>query len=575
MQNFCAPRPKAVLLLLLLLGCFAAQAQVADPSTYYRQTRRNRHQPDTTATGFKKKDTVIHVVNKDTLPIIDDGVFSNASPESQGFSSKDLAAVLTYIKTNKFNVHSLLLVQNKTVLLDATFYPYRPYYQHDVSACAQTVTAMLIGIAIDKGLIKDDEQPVMSFFPEVNQHNPQLDQLKLKDLLAMRAGLDCQYGTEDKVLHDMFVKADWADYVLNVASVSEPGARFEYCAYNYYLLGEILKRVTKMSPEEFAKQTLFEDLKIQSYYWEKNDKGLNYGWGDLALQPHDLAKLGVLLLEEGKCNGKQVVSGDWIKKMMTSNSTLQDKRGYGYGVWINNEEEYSSEGRGQQRLFINKERNIIMVATGGGFEWEGIGKKIIKALKSDDKIPENVKAYEQLRKLENHLAQADTLIKGSSSPKELNLYNKYITLEKNSLDIERLMIRKDSTDTALMVTLSSHDSVHYPMGVGSGYKFYTEHKTGHLFASRAYWKNDNVFEIEFNMLSKINRCYIDFAMKEKIISITEPTHGIDEKQKLKFEGEVTAAEVKEDDKDKNKEIDRMDEDPKEKRKAKAKSVSGE
>lgn len=525
---------------ILLIGGVYTQAQVADPSTYYRQSRKSRHQPDSTTTGFKKKDTVIHVVNNDTLPIVDDGVFSNASPESQGFSSKELASVLTYAKTNKFNVHSLLLIQNKTVLLDATFFPFRPYYQHDVSACAQTIIAMLVGIAIDQKLIKDESEPVLKFFPEIKNYNVQLQTLQLKDLLAMRAGLDCQYGPEDQVLHDLFKHPDWAGYILNVASVSEPGARFQYCAYDYYLLAEILYRVTGMSPEAYAKKFLFDDMKIQQYYWEKNEKGVNYGWGDLALQPHDLAKFGVLLLEEGKCNGKQLVPSDWITKMMTPSSTLQDKRGYGFGLWVNNADEYSSEGRGEQRLFINKERNIIMVATGGGFEWEGIGKKLIKALKADDKIAENEKAYQKLRQLERHLASADTVITGSTSAHEQQLYNKPIVLDKNSLDIERLTIVKDSTDSVLSVSLFSKEKIRYPMGIGSAYRFYTERKTGHLFAIRAYWKNENEFEVEFNMLSKINRCLIDFRLKNKEVAITEETHGIAEAQPLKFEGDSTA-----------------------------------
>lgn len=524
----------------------AACAQVADPSTYYRQTRKRSRQPDTTSTGFKKQDT-LHVKAADTLAVVDDGVFSTASPESQGFSSKDLAGVLIYAKENKYNVHSLLLIQNKTVLLDASFYPYRPYYQHDVSDCAQTVTALLIGIAIDQGLIKDEDQPVLSFFPDIKDYNKDLAELTVKDLLTMRSGLDCAYGPEDQVLHDLFKHDNWPEYILNLAAVSAPGARFSYCSYNYCLLAEILYRVTKMTPEAFAKKYLFDDLKIQSYYWEKNDKGINFGWGDLALQPHDLAKLGVLFLEEGKCNGKQIVSADWIKKMMTSASTLQDKRGYGYGLWVNNDVEYSSEGRGEQRLFINTERNIIMVATGGGFAWDGLGKKIIRALKSDDRIPENIKAYQKLQQLEARLAQADTVVTGSVSPKEQGLYNKYIRFEKNSLDIERLMIVKDSTDSVLAVTLFSRDSIRYPMGIGSAYKFYTEKKTGHLFAIRAYWKNENEFEVEFNMLSKINRCLIDFSLKNREVLITEPTHKIEERFALAFEGDTThvATEKKE------------------------------
>jgi hypothetical protein len=81
-----------------------------------------------------------------------------------------------------------------------------------------------------------------------------------------------------------------------------------------------------------------------------------------------------------------------------------------------------------------------------------------------------------------------------------------------------------------MINQTGEKTIIYPLGIGAGYKFYQNAGSGHLYALRGYWKAGNEFEIEFNMLSKINNYLIDFKIGDdgNEVSIKEGTHNINE-----------------------------------------------
>jgi len=99
-------------------------------------------------------------------PKVPDEAFSFATPEEEGFSSKGLSEIFTYVKEKKPNIHSLLIIRDKKIVLDAYFYPFRSDLRHDIASCTKSITSLLIGIAIDKGYIKSEDQLVSSFFPQ-------------------------------------------------------------------------------------------------------------------------------------------------------------------------------------------------------------------------------------------------------------------------------------------------------------------------------------------------------------------------------------------------------------------------
>ena len=155
-----------------------------------------------------------------------------------------------------------MVIRNDQIVLDACFYPFQKDFVHDLASVTKSVTALLIGIAIDKGFVKDDNQLVYQFFPEYTIKNDTLSKLKIKDLLNMSSGFICSWYNGEKELQQMNKSQDWVKFMFSLPFKSIPGEKFSYCSGNFYLLAEILQRTTKMTCLDFAKKYLFQPAQI-------------------------------------------------------------------------------------------------------------------------------------------------------------------------------------------------------------------------------------------------------------------------------------------------------------------------
>ncbi len=91
-----------------------------------------------------------------------------------------------------------------------------------------------------------------------------------------------------------------------------------------------------------------------------------------------MAKIGQIVFDKGKWQGKQIVSEQWITKSLTTVSNLQDDKGYGYGWWTHNQVGGYSEaiGRGEQIIAVIPSKNLVVTMLGGQFDESMIGKYI-------------------------------------------------------------------------------------------------------------------------------------------------------------------------------------------------------
>jgi len=94
-----------------------------------------------------------------------------STPEEQGMSSEDLADMISIILYAPINIDSVTVIRNGYVVLDAYFYPFQKNSAHIIHSCTKSITSTLIGIAIDKGYIKDVHHRLLDFFPELSPDN--------------------------------------------------------------------------------------------------------------------------------------------------------------------------------------------------------------------------------------------------------------------------------------------------------------------------------------------------------------------------------------------------------------------
>jgi CubicO group peptidase (beta-lactamase class C family) len=302
-----------------------------------------------------------------------------STPEEQGFNSAKLAEGLLAMKKRGLAIHSLTVVRNDTIVLDAYFYPYDGTLYHDLASVTKSVLTTLVGIAVDKGFL-DLDKPVVAYFPDrkIANRDELKERITIRHLASMSSGLDCTYGNEEKTLQEMVANPDWVQFVLDLPVVAEPGTRFVYCSPGMHLLSAVLQAATGMPALEYARQNLFEPLGIREVYWPADPQGVTYGWGDLSLKPPDMARLGVLFLHQGLWGERQILSADWVAGATVRQmpALAYKDEDYGYGWWVSRDPKgphyFRADGNGGQRILVVPEWDLVVAATGGGYSFAEI-----------------------------------------------------------------------------------------------------------------------------------------------------------------------------------------------------------
>ena len=240
----------------------------------------------------------------------------------------------------------------------------------------------LIGIAIDKGYITDVQQKVLDFFPEYipQRGEKTIQNITLENLLTMTAPY--KYGFFAPYMK-YFTSGDWVEFSLDLLGGKGNIGEFRYVPLiGLDILTGVLTKVTKRSVSEFAAEYLFAPLKMgmppnvffhskeEQMTWNKekyvdgwvvDPMGVNTaGWG-LALSAPEMLKIGLLYLNHGVWENKQIVSNEWITESTKEHSRwAAQKLSYGYLWWLGDDGGYAAMGDGGNIIYVNPNKRLVV-----------------------------------------------------------------------------------------------------------------------------------------------------------------------------------------------------------------------
>ncbi len=284
------------------------------------------------------------------------------------------------------NITGLMVQKSGHIVYEEYFNGTGPKDKFHIYSVTKSIVAILIGIALDKGLIKDINQKVLDFFPdyEVKQREKTIYQVTIKDILTMTAPY--KYRTAP---YTKYFKSD--DYLK--VSLDLLGGKGKIGDFKYTplvgpdILSGIIQQVSGQSMYAFAREFLFQPLSIEVEDvitftskeeqlafnksrnisgWVADSKGVNTaGWG-LSLGVRDMTKIGQLMLNDGQWEGKQIVSKDWVKKCISKHS-LWNEMNLAYGLlwWVIDEKNgvVAAIGDGGNVIYYNYDKEIVVAIT--------------------------------------------------------------------------------------------------------------------------------------------------------------------------------------------------------------------
>ena len=329
--------------------------------------------------------------------------FVRATPESQGISSDLFTALLRELDASKdTDMHHFMALRHGKVICECNFAPYPKGMWHITHSMCKSITGMAIGMLIEEGKLKLNENIYDIFSDHMNAFSKIFRPvITVENLLTMTSGVTFN---ESGIVSGN----DWLGSFLNASVNGKPGTEFQYNSLNTYVLSAIVTKRTGETLTEYLTPRLFGPLGITKYYWETCPKGITKGGWGLFLCAEDMAKLGQLYLQKGKWNGQQLVSEYWIEISTARHlKTQNDTYGYGYQLWMEQRPgSFEYNGMLGQNVIIYPDMDMVLVTNAGNKEMfqDCIMLNIIRKYfpvnyHPADVLPENPLSYSLLKRL--------------------------------------------------------------------------------------------------------------------------------------------------------------------------------
>ena len=315
-------------------------------------------------------------------------------PEEVNLDEKYFHELLARIKDSTIHsVDGIVAVKNGKIVLEEYFNRFSKDSLHNIASVGKSITSALTGIAIDKRLIPGLQTRLINYFNDYDIENftHQKKQIAIQHLLTMSSGLACDDWDENSpgnTMHFPNVPDDFA-FTLNLPMIHKPGDRFAYCSGGANLLGEIIRRTSGQSLQAFADENLFNKIGITKNQWFVVPKPPHYEFagGGNSLTPRDMARLGLLYLNQGKWDGDQVLSQEWVKASTTKQIATPEGDGYGYFWWLrefnfkdNKVTAFEASGNGGNKITVIPTLEMVIVLTGSGYGSEYVEGEQARAI---------------------------------------------------------------------------------------------------------------------------------------------------------------------------------------------------
>jgi CubicO group peptidase (beta-lactamase class C family) len=320
-----------------------------------------------------------------------------AEPASVGLAAQHLTRMEQSIRAGEFKqTTSVLVARRGRLAYEAYFDAEGAEGLRNTRSATKTITGMLVGIAIDRGLLSGVDARVLDFFhdkePLLNS-DPRKAQITVEDFLTMSSLLECDdensfsRGNEER----MYLVEDWVRFTLDLPIRGFPdwvpkpaaapyGRSWSYCTAGATTLGPLLERATRRSVPDFARDNLFTPLGIAQVRWQFQPLGFAMTGGGLNLRSRDLLKLGQLYLNAGTWNGRRVLPAEWVRRSTTPHANAREDTDYGYLWWLptfhangRDFKCYAMYGTGGNKVYVFPAEQLVVVVTTVNFHVAGAG----------------------------------------------------------------------------------------------------------------------------------------------------------------------------------------------------------
>ncbi len=298
--------------------------------------------------------------------------------DAEGMDAEPFVRLTKWLREHdRFPVFSILVSRRGKLVYELYTSGIDPEAAHYLMSVTKSVVSALVGVAIDRKLIRGADAPVSELLPRAlfasEADRLRFSKVTLKDVLGMAAidAPDPPRHTDPEALalqRRFFQAPDRVAFVLTRPVLAEP---FQYNDETPMLASGVIRQATGKDVFSFAEEALFGPLGFRNEEWMHRDASGNENGGyGLRLRPVDLQKLGILYLQKGRWNGRQLISREWIERSFTPwnrSRTELKTPDYGWYWWAEDYGEHwkahVAKGWKGQRIAVIPEQEIVVTMT--------------------------------------------------------------------------------------------------------------------------------------------------------------------------------------------------------------------
>jgi len=255
--------------------------------------------------------------------------FTGATAAEEGLDAAKLRSAV-----NQLSLRARLSVQvfrNNCLVATNALAPVTDLVHNDLWSVTKSVISMLTGIAAHDGKLRLDD-PIGKYLPKGAGWGDEAHRaITIRQLLTQTSGLDQSILSEAATLA---LDPSLPQEALAQPFKFKPGTKFQYFQLGPALLGYVVQRAVGEDLLDFAQQRLFTPIGIKpgSYFWLRDRSGLPYGYAHLFLTPPQLARLALLMSNDGRWRGTQIIPASYVQAVGKPTAT---NGCYGLLFWTN------------------------------------------------------------------------------------------------------------------------------------------------------------------------------------------------------------------------------------------------
>lgn len=285
-------------------------------------------------------------------------------PAAHGFDAAALADAVAHAGELAPPLTSLLIARDTTTVAEVYFGEGGPTRAANLKSASKSVLSALTGIALQEGALKNVDQPIGPFFPDLLADAPRKQRITVRHLLTQQAGLE---STSFENYGAWVTSRDWVADALRRPFEDVPGGEMIYSTGNTHVLGAVLAEATGQPLRAYAQDRLFDPLGVRIRSWQQSPTGRYFGGNNLSITPRALLRFGQLYLNDGRYGGEQVLPPSWASlswKSYVRETYHEDQYGY---LWftqtVGGERVAFAWGYGGQYVFVVPRLDLVVAMT--------------------------------------------------------------------------------------------------------------------------------------------------------------------------------------------------------------------